>query len=95
LTFTSDTSYFDGLADFFRDADLLISECSFYANMDGTKAGHLNSAQAGMLAEKANVKKLVLTHLPHFGNHNDLIAQAKEQCNKEVIIAEYLMELNL
>ncbi|MDF2949191.1 MAG: hypothetical protein K0R07_1219, partial [Sedimentibacter sp.] len=85
LTFTSDTSYFDGLADFFKDADLLISECSFYSNMDGTKAGHLNSAQAGMLAEKANVKKLVLTHLPHFGNHNDLIAQAKEHCNGEII----------
>lgn len=95
LSFTSDTSYFDELADFFRGSDLLIAECSFYAHMDGTKAGHLNSSQAGMLAQNANVKKLVLTHLPHFGDVNSLIAQAKKQYNGEIILASYLMELNI
>ena len=46
FSFTSDTSYFEGLNDFFYESDLLISECSFYAHMDGTNAGHLNSVQA-------------------------------------------------
>ncbi|MGD9569505.1 MAG: MBL fold metallo-hydrolase [Sedimentibacter sp.] len=95
LSFTSDTSYFDELTDFFKDSDLLIAECSFYAHMDGTKAGHLNSAQAGILAEKSNVKKLVLTHLPHFGNLDDLIKQAKENYSGEVILAKYLLELTI
>lgn len=95
LAFTSDTSYFDELADFFKDSDLLIAECSFYAHMDGTKAGHLNSTQAGMLAEKANVKKLVLTHLPHFGNIDDLVKQAKEHYKGEALLASHLMEINL
>jgi ribonuclease BN (tRNA processing enzyme) len=95
LTFTSDTSYFDGLADFFKDADLLISECSFYANMDGTKSGHLNSSQAGMLAEKSGVKKLVLTHVPHFGNLDDLLLQAKKHFKGEAVLASYLMEINM
>lgn len=95
LSFTSDTSYFDGLADFFRDSDVLIAECSFYAHMDGTQAGHLNSSQAGMLAEKANVKKLILTHLPHFGNIDDLVSQAREQYKGEIILASYLLEMNI
>lgn len=94
FSYTSDTSYFQELESFFYESDLLIAECSFYADMDGSKAGHLNSTQAGMLAEKSNVKKLVLTHLPHFGDIGDILNQAKEQYKGEIDIASYLMELN-
>jgi len=95
VSFTSDTSYFDGLSNFFYESDLLISECSFYADMDGTKAGHLNSSQAGMLAKNAKVKKLILTHLPHFGELNNLVAQAKENYKGELELAKYMMEINI
>ncbi|WP_019228697.1 MBL fold metallo-hydrolase [Sedimentibacter sp. B4] len=95
FSFTSDTAYFEGLENFFDKSDILISECSFYSHMDGTKAGHLNSSQAGMLAENAHVKKLVLTHLPHFGNLEDLVAQAKEQYSGEIVLAEKFMELKI
>ncbi|MGB4437813.1 MAG: MBL fold metallo-hydrolase, partial [Sedimentibacter sp.] len=95
VSFTSDTSYFDSLSNFFYESDLLISECSFYADMDGTKAGHLNSSQAGMLAENAKVKKLILTHLPHFGELNDLISQAKENYKGELELAKYMLEINI
>lgn len=95
FSFTSDTSYFDELATFFNESDLLVSECSFYAHMDGTKAGHLNSAQAGALAENSKAKKLILTHLPHFGNIEDLVLQAKQNYPGEVTLASYLMEINI
>lgn len=95
FSFTSDTSYFPELEGFFNESDLLVAECSFYADMDGTKAGHLNSAQAGMLAEKSKVKKLLLTHLPHFGNNDDLVKQAKDNYNGEIILAKYLLELTI
>lgn len=95
LSYTSDTSYFDGLPEFFNNSDLLICECSFYAHMDGTKAGHLNSFQAGMLAEKANVKKLLLTHLPHFGNLDNLKIQAKKHYEGDITLASYLMEIKI
>lgn len=95
LSFTSDTSYFDKLTSFFNESNLLIAECSFYSNMDGTNAGHLNSSQAGELAEKSNCKKLLLTHLPHFGNHEDLIEQARKSYAGEITIASYLMEINI
>ena len=95
FSFTSDTSYFEELAQFFADSDLLICECSFYSDMDGTKAGHLNSSQAGILAEKANVKKLILTHLPHFGELNNLLIEANELYKGKTELASYLMEINL
>ena len=95
FSFTSDTSYFEELAQFFADSDLLICECSFYSDMDGTKAGHLNSSQAGILAEKANVKKLILTHLPHFGELNNLLIEANELYKGKTELASYLMEIDL
>ena len=95
FSFTSDTSYFENLTHFFQNSDVLIAECSFYSHMDGTQAGHLNSFQAGMLAEKANVKKLILTHLPHFGELGNLLIQAKEHYNGEMVLASYLMEINI
>jgi len=95
LSFSSDTSYYEKLSDFFAESDILLCECSFYENMDGTNAGHLNSKQAGMIAERANVKKLVLTHLPHFGELNDLIKEAGECYRGEIILAKYLLQLNI
>lgn len=95
LSFTSDTSYFEELCDFFAESDILLCECSFYADMDGTNAGHLNSMQAGMIAGKSHVKKLVLTHLPHFGELSNLVTQAQEFYTGEVILARYLLELNI
>lgn len=95
FSFTSDTSYFENLTDFFKDSDVLIAECSFYSHMDGTQAGHLNSSQAGMLAERANVKRLVLTHLPHFGELQNLLIQAKENYKGETLLAAYLMEIKI
>lgn len=95
ISYTSDTSQFDDLNDFYVDSDILICECSFYADMNGTNAGHLNSKQAGIIAEKANVKKLILTHLPHFGELNDLIIQAQEYYKGEIILAKYLLEIDI
>ncbi|HHZ00310.1 MAG TPA: MBL fold metallo-hydrolase, partial [Tissierellia bacterium] len=95
LSYTSDTSYFEDLVEFYKDSDLLICECSFYSNMDGTKAGHLNSSQAGMLAEKAGVKKLILTHLPHFGDLNNLLLEARDYYKGKIELAFYLKEINI
>nr|WP_312578194.1 MBL fold metallo-hydrolase [Sedimentibacter sp.] len=95
LSFTSDTSYFDELCNFFAESDILLCECSFYADMDGTSAGHLNSRQAGIIAEKSHAKKLVLTHLPHFGELSTLVAQAQEFYKGEILLAKHLLELNV
>ncbi len=48
-----------------EDADLLISESTYASDLEekGEAYGHLTAKQAALIANKANVKKLMLTHL--------------------------------
>ena len=88
LTYISDTQWDDGLVEAARDADLLICESSLYDEYKGVVKGHLAAGEAGMIAREAHAKKLVLSHLPHFGIHTDLVAQAAKVFNGPVELAE-------
>ena len=56
--------------------------------MDGAKAGHMTSEDVGIVAQTARVKQVVLTHLPHFGEVQQLISEVKEQYDGHVLLAE-------
>ncbi len=88
LVYSGDTGHYDGLVDFCKDADLLICECSLYQKQSGIIEGHLSSVEAGKLAKNANVKELILTHLPHYGNHEDLIMEAKTAYENKISLAK-------
>ncbi|MDC3425601.1 MBL fold metallo-hydrolase [Aquibacillus sp. 3ASR75-11] len=77
IVYTADTSYQEEWIPFSQDTDLLITDCNFYESQDGTKAGHMNSREGATIAAKANVQQLLLSHLPHFGEHKQLINEAK------------------
>ncbi|MBS2968275.1 MBL fold metallo-hydrolase [Metabacillus sp. KIGAM252] len=77
IVYTADSSFKEEFIPFAEGADLLISECNFYAGQDGKSAGHMNSLDAAAIARDAGVKQCILTHLPHFGNHEELLAEAK------------------
>ncbi|UOY92075.1 MBL fold metallo-hydrolase [Ectobacillus sp. JY-23] len=77
IVYTADTSYLPELAPFTKGADLFICECNMYAHQDGKDAGHLNSTEAGQIAQEAKVGQLLLTHLPHAGNVADLVQEAR------------------
>jgi ribonuclease BN (tRNA processing enzyme) len=81
VVYTADTSFIEGFVSFSEGADVLLCECNFYGNQDGSGAGHMNSFDAGKLAARANVKKLVLTHLPHYGELQQLVDEAKQYYN--------------
>ncbi|KAA0547600.1 MBL fold metallo-hydrolase [Bacillus sp. BGMRC 2118] len=87
IVYTADTSFMEDFIPFSEEADLLISECNLYAGMDGTKAGHMTSEDAGRLAQEANVDNLLLTHLPHFGELYELVQQAKTIYKGKVFLA--------
>jgi ribonuclease BN (tRNA processing enzyme) len=76
--YTADTSYSKQLSDFFNGCELLIAESSFYADQDASAYGHMNAADAARMASEAGVSRLILSHLPHFGDTNDMVAQAQE-----------------
>ncbi|GEN45734.1 MBL fold metallo-hydrolase [Alkalibacillus haloalkaliphilus] len=87
FVYTADTAFFPELAGFAKGADLLVAESSFYKGMDGAKAGHMTGEECGKLARDASVEALWLTHLPHFGEHGDLVNEAKSLYNGSVTIA--------
>lgn len=88
IVYTADSSYLEEFIDFSHDADLLICECNLYSGKDGSVSGHMTSTEAGKIAKEAHVKKLLLTHLPHYGDHQDLVSQAKEMYDGPVELAK-------
>lgn len=61
IVYSSDTTPSDPLIELARGSDILFHEATF---LDKSTAGHTNAFQAGAQAERAQVKKLVLLHLP-------------------------------
>lgn len=87
IVYTADTAFQEEWIPFCHEADLLLADTNFYANMDATTSGHMTSEEVGRIAEAANVNEVILTHLPHFGNHKQLVAEAKKIYSKKVTLA--------
>ncbi|MFS1664030.1 MBL fold metallo-hydrolase [Streptococcus sp. zg-JUN1979] len=90
LVFTGDTGYFADLASFSKGADLLLADVYLFEGHEKHPA-HLTSKEAGEIAAKAKVKRLVLTHLPQFpaadipsDNHLEVLRQQAQQYSKGV-----------
>lgn len=95
LIYTGDGSYKEELIEFCNKADLLLCECNFYGNQDGKQAGHMTSFEAGNLAQKALVKQLCLTHLPHYGDTNELVNEAATKYAGIIKLAEEFLTISL
>ncbi|MGD7045218.1 MBL fold metallo-hydrolase [Jeotgalibacillus proteolyticus] len=87
MVFTADSAYQEAFISFAEDADLLISECNFYKGMNAAEAGHMTSEDAAAIADAAKVKTLLLSHLPHFGDLNQLVSEAKETYDGQILLA--------
>ncbi|MBI2548876.1 ribonuclease Z [Candidatus Woesearchaeota archaeon] len=64
IAFVIDTEYCANAITLAQDADLLICEASYTSNLEekAKEYHHLTAKQAGLIANRANVKKLILTH---------------------------------
>ncbi|MFO8069055.1 MAG: MBL fold metallo-hydrolase [Alkalibacterium sp.] len=93
MVFTADSGYKEDFIGFAKDADLLIADSNFYEGMENHTV-HMTAKECGRIANKANVKKLLLTHLPQTGDLNQLVEQAQDEApsipielaHKEMII---------
>lgn len=88
VVYTADSSYLPEFVPFAKHADVLICECNFYAGQQAKQAGHMTSEEAATIARDAGVKTLLLTHLPHFGNVEQLVDEAKTIFHGDVHIAK-------
>ncbi|ANU09045.1 metallo-beta-lactamase family protein [Planococcus antarcticus DSM 14505] len=87
VVFTADTSWKEELIDFSQEADLLVAESNLYEKYIGIIQGHLSGSQAGNLAERAGVKQLLLTHLPQYGELDEILHAAKSSYSGKVEFA--------
>lgn len=95
LVYTADSSYMDSLVQFSEGADALVIECNNYEGEDAQRLGHMNAEEAGMFAARAGVNQTVLTHLPHYGDVNELKASAEKAGAKNVKLASVDMEIKV
>ncbi|MFD2705153.1 MBL fold metallo-hydrolase [Salibacterium lacus] len=80
LFYSADTAFSTEIAHAAFGADLLIAESTAYKGGDGAAFGHMTSEEAGQMAGLAKVPHLLLTHLPHFGSHEQMIGEAQNEC---------------
>lgn len=78
VVYTADTAFMDSWSEFANNADLLITDTSLYKGMDGSASGHMTSTEAATIARDAQVKRLWLSHLPHFGDQMKLLEEAAD-----------------
>lgn len=87
IVYTADSAYQEEWNRFCQNADLLLAECNFYAGQDAASSGHMTSIEVGSIAKKASVGELILTHLPHFGDHKNLIKEAAKMYQGKISLA--------
>ena len=93
LVYSGDTAYCEEIVDLATGADLLILESSF---PDGQEiAGHLTPSQAGDIATRSEVKRLLLTHFYPECLRSDRETQCRKTYQGELFLATDLMPLSV
>lgn len=88
ITYSADTEWCNEIIDLSNGADLFICETSLFNNLKGQVSGHLTAGEVGKVANMSKVKKLLLTHFPHYGNLEQLVAESKEEFKGKIYKAK-------
>jgi ribonuclease BN (tRNA processing enzyme) len=88
LVYTGDSGPCDSLDKLADSADLLLSEASWTHQPDRPEAMHLSGHQAGELATKAGVGKLLITHVAPWTDREAVLAEARAVYPGEARLAE-------
>jgi ribonuclease BN (tRNA processing enzyme) len=78
LVYTGDTGPSDEVVELARGADLLLAEAAYPEGPDLPPGLHLTGRQAGELAVKSGVGRLLLTHVPAWVDSAAQLAAARE-----------------
>lgn len=87
VAYSCDTEPCENLMKLANQADALLQEAA------GNSKGHTSPAQAGELAAKAGVKKLVLIHYDNRIDEELLLADARVEFKGEVVLAKDMMQV--
>jgi ribonuclease Z len=91
IIYTGDTMPDDRIAEFARNADVLIHDSTFDSSYEAEAAeqGHSTSRQAAEIARKARVKRLYLFHIsPRYENNSEKLLLEAVKIFPETYLAE-------
>ena len=77
-----------------EDADVLICEATYSSKLEekGEEYGHMTGKQAGLIANQANVKKLVLTHFSaRYRTTEEVEEDAKSVFNDSIAAKDFMV----
>jgi len=97
VVYSGDTKPCENLVELARDADLLIHDATFLEEDEDVQKYHSSVKDAAKIAKKANVKRLILTHISRRYQKEDierLVKEAKEVF-ENVEVAYDLMKVSL
>lgn len=96
VVYTGDTEYSENTIKWAKDSDILIHESTFSEENRKGRKNHSTAREAGIIAKKAGVKKLILTHIgrKYDKNPEHLLKEAKEVF-ENTLIAEDMLKIEL
>jgi ribonuclease Z len=97
VVYSGDTKPCENLIELAKDADLLIHDATFLEEDEDMQKYHSSVKDAAKIAKKANVKKLILTHISRRYQKEDverLLSEAREVFDN-VEVAYDLMKVSL
>lgn len=94
ITYCADTGICKNVIELARNADLLITECSFKSGQGSAEWPHLNPEDAALIAKEAMAKKLVLLHFDAniyktLQEREDAEEKAREIYNNTFAVEDY------
>lgn len=87
FVYTGDMGPKSELTEFCSGADLMLGETSLFEHESGMFETHMTTRELAILAEKASVKKLILTHFPHKGDLSLMPTEAAQYFSGTVQLA--------
>lgn len=96
LVYSGDTAWTDNLAHIAAGADVFLCEATWGEKAEGQPTGmHISGEDAGRAAQEAGVGKLVLTHIPPWGDADAAVRGAARHFDGEILVARPGMRLTV
>jgi ribonuclease Z len=97
IVYTGDTKPFTAFAEFAKDADLVVHDCTFDESLleRAERDGHSTPRQAAEQAKAAGAKKLALTHISARYPDASALLETAKKVFPDTILAEDYLELEI
>jgi len=95
IVYSGDTGYCEELIQAAHDADVLIHECPHPTSLGSE--GHTTPLELGLIAQQANIPKLVLTHFNPdcFGREQEMLSDIRRNFGGKIIFGKDLLNIDL